>query len=379
MYIPAWPSLDPACFVRSDEEQRFPFPLSSVDSEYFYVARNGIYHLFRGLGLDKGAKVLVPDYHHGNEIYAMRAAGAQLYYYPVTRDLTLDLNAVSDLCKSKPLALYVTHFIGWPQPMAELKAFCRERNMLLIEDCALSLLSSIGDHALGTFGDYSVFCLYKTLPVPNGGVLVRNNGADDRIGGWDLKRCSNLSVAARSVELMSQWFRMRYETTGRVLFAVKRAAGRTLNIARVQRTPVGNTGFDTSSANIAMSPVSRLLLRRFKYDVIKEARRRNFHFLEERLRGLALMLPRKLEDGVCPLFFPLLVQDKQRASRLLWEKGIDTVEFWNEGDPEARKAGTDAEFLRKHVLEVPIHQDLSLRQLEYVAEQIKKLAIVLSP
>jgi hypothetical protein len=79
------------------------------------------------------------------------------------------------------------------------------------------------------------------------------------------------------------------------------------------------------------------------------------------------------------LFFPLLVQDKQRASRLLWEKGVDTVEFWNEGDPEARKAGTDAEFLRKHVLEVPIHQDLSLRQLEYVAEQIKKLAIVLPP
>src|SRR5262245_23006189 len=106
MYIPAWPSLSPRYFLRRDSTTPPPFPLSSSSASYFYVARNGIYHLFRQLGFGPRDKVLVPDYHHGNEIYAIRAAGAALTYYPVQRDLILDLGAVSRLCKTGPRALY---------------------------------------------------------------------------------------------------------------------------------------------------------------------------------------------------------------------------------------------------------------------------------
>jgi len=377
MYIPAWPSLNPAHFVQPEEHAKAPFPLNITGNNYFYVARNGIYHLFRSLGFDKGGTVLVPDYHHGNEIYAIRAAGARLRYYPVRKNLDVDLNVVADLCKQKPRVLYVTHFVGWPQPMAELQALCRDKGILLIEDCALSFLSDSGGQPLGTFGDYSVFCLYKTLPLPNGGVLVRNNN-DASLDDLKLRTCSSLSVAARSVELMLQWLRMRYETAGRTLFALKRAAGQLLKAAQVERAPVGDTGFDVSAANLAMSPLCHLLLRRFKYDAIKETRRRNFLFIEDRLRGRAALLPRKLDEGVCPLFFPLLVTDKEKASRALWSHGIESVEFWNHGDPEARREGYPAQFLREHVLEIPIHQDVATRQLEFMADQILQPGICMS-
>ncbi|MBI4474031.1 MAG: aminotransferase class V-fold PLP-dependent enzyme [Acidobacteria bacterium] len=373
MYIPAWPSLNPAYFIKPEEDSDLPFPLNGIDNKYFYVARNGIYHLFRALGFDKGHTVLVPDYHHGNEIYAMRAAGARLRYYPVRKNLDLDLNVVSEFCKEKPRALYVTHFVGWPQPMRELQSLCREKGILLIEDCALSFLSDAAGQPLGTFGDYSVFCLYKTLPLPNGGVLVRNNQASDQLADLNLSTCSTASVAARSLELMLQWLRMRYESAGRVLFTVKRAVGQVLKTAQVERSPVGNTGFDVSAVNLAMSPLCHLLLRRFDYGAIKETRRRNFRLLEERLRGRAALLPRTLDDGVCPLFFPLLVSDKENAARALWSRGIETVEFWNHGDPEARREGNSAQFLRKHVLEVPIHQDVTSAQLEYMATEIGRL------
>ena len=58
--------------------------------------------------------------------------------------------------------------------MPALADLCRRRNMLLVEDCALALLSADGSQPLGTFGDWAVFCLYKTLPLPNGAVLVQN-------------------------------------------------------------------------------------------------------------------------------------------------------------------------------------------------------------
>ena len=75
-----------------------------------------------------------------------------------------------------PDLLYVIHYVGWPQPMAELADLCRRRDMLLVEDCALSLLSETPTAARSAaFGDWSVFCLYKTLPLPNGALLVQND------------------------------------------------------------------------------------------------------------------------------------------------------------------------------------------------------------
>ena len=58
--------------------------------------------------------------------------------------------------------------------MAALAELCRRRNMRLVEDCALALLSADGSLPLGTAGDWAVFCLYKTLPLPNGALLVQN-------------------------------------------------------------------------------------------------------------------------------------------------------------------------------------------------------------
>ena len=370
MYIPAWPSLSPICLVQPNRRATLPFPLTGVKSTYFYVARNGIYHLFRNLGLKASDVVLVPDYHHGNEIYAIRAAGATLRYYTIQEDLTLDLEEVLRFCRERPKVLYITHFIGFPQPMDEIRAICREYNVMLIEDCALSFMSTHRGKPLGAFGDYSVFCLYKTLPLPNGGVLVQNDSSPQDVGEIRLDDCNKVSVAARSVELMLQWLRMRNEKCGELLFALKRRAGRGLSAASVERTPVGDTGFNIQAANIAMSRLSHRLLPRFHYDRIRQIRQRNFQFLQDRLQGVARLLPIAINQDVCPLFFPLLVKDKPAAAATLLRHGVQTVQFWNEGDPQARRQGSAAEFLRRHVLEVPIHQDATVDRLDQAAKVI---------
>ena len=109
----------------------------------------------------------------------MRAAGATLRYYPIRRDMTLDPDDVERCCRAHNAGLlYVIHYAGWPQPMTELVDLCRRRGMLLVEDCALALLSEADGRPLGGFGDWSVFCLYKTLPLPHGGLLIRDVAGD---------------------------------------------------------------------------------------------------------------------------------------------------------------------------------------------------------
>jgi dTDP-4-amino-4,6-dideoxygalactose transaminase len=322
--------------------------------------------------------VLVPDYHHGNEIFALKAAGAQLRYYPIKKNLDVDFDAIAALCEEepKPVALYVTHYMGWPQPIDEIRALCKRRNLILIEDCALSFLSEFKGRPLGTFGDYAVFCLYKTVPVPNGGVLVANNSAQP--DATVLPPCSAVSVTGPSVDLVLRWVRSRNEIIGRTLLAAKRAIGRTLTGANVRRVPIGDTGFDISTVNVGMSPICRRLLGRFGYEDIREKRRRNFKIVEDRLRGKVVLLDKSLDEGVCPLFFPLLVKDKQSAARALAKYGIEVVEFWNSGDPQSNRPGSPAEFLRRHLLELPIHQDVTPDAVEYSVNQILELGIGLA-
>src|SRR5437879_1432817 len=77
-------------------------------------------------------------------------------------------------CKLTPevAALYVIHYAGFSQDMEAARQLADSAGLPLVEDCALALLSRNGDKPLGSYGDLSIFCLYKTLPVPNGGALL---------------------------------------------------------------------------------------------------------------------------------------------------------------------------------------------------------------
>src|SRR5207247_2296443 len=140
---------------------------------------------------------LVPSYHHGNEVRAIRAAGAAMCFYPVGRDLAPDMAALERMATPATRVLFLIHYIGFPQKVEAIARFCRERGIILVEDCALAFLSRAGEQSLGTFGDYSIFCLYKTLPLPNGGVLVANGRPLDGVPRLSRRECSLASVVGR--------------------------------------------------------------------------------------------------------------------------------------------------------------------------------------
>ena len=376
MYVSTWQGLDPTLFFRPGSTAELPFPLNAPHRVFFYRARNAIYHLLRSLRFAPGETVLVPAYHHGNEVRAIRAAGVSVRFYPITRTLEPDLDALRKMCRPDARALFVIHYLGWPQPIKELTALCREHGLMLIEDCALALFSETAGRPLGSFGDYAIYCLYKTLPVPHGGLLIQNARVLTELAGLKLEPCDFASVAGRNAELMLEWLRSRVNGVGGTLAGLKRTAGRTLSALGVRRLPVGESGFDLDSVNTGMSPWSSRLLRRFEYGVIPRKRREHFLFLHRKLAGRATLLEKDLLEGVCPLFFPLLVPDKRAAAEALWRRGIGAVEFWNQGDPEAeRGAFPQVQFLRKHLLELPIHQDLTPAHLDYMAQQVLDLKL----
>ena len=380
-FVPTYQGLSATDFIRAAVKEADCFPFNVPHRLPFYRARNAIYHLFRALiETNPGLTVLAPDYNSGNEILAMRAAGAILRYCPVRRDLTLDPDEVERHCREhNPDLLYVIHYAGWPQPMAELVDLCRRRGMLLVEDCALSLLSEADGRSLGTFGDWSVFCLYKTLPLPNGALLIQNGPRLESLERLTLRDAGSASVAGRAAELLVQRIRGRANGVGAALQAVKRGLGRAAGALAVRRANVGDIGFNIDEVDLAMSPLSGRLLERFDYHVIRQRRVENYRRLAALLRPDVVQAFPSVPHGVCPLFFPVVVPDKHAAARQLLARGVDALEFWNDSsEPGGHEMGPDAQFLRRHVLELPIHQDLTPRHIDHIARQVNRLQIAMA-
>jgi dTDP-4-amino-4,6-dideoxygalactose transaminase len=378
MYVASWPGLT-FRNVGSAATDRLPYPLTAPRQHAFCVARSGIYHLFRALNLTPADSVLVPDYYSGNEVGAMAATGASLVHYPILRNFEPDLQALTQLIQNRrPRVVYVIHYLGWPQPMREITALCRRFNCILVEDCALAMLSAWEDHPLGTLGDYSVFCLYKSLPVPNGGLLVQNTPGLPSLAGVQMEPCPWMGTVGRSAELALESLRSRSNLFGKVLFGIKQAGGRVLRSARMRHVPVGDIGWNIGNVNVGMSPVSNAVMARLDYDEIRRRRRENFLLMAQELRGTVPVVRDDLEDGVCPLFFPILVKNKSAAVMNLKRQGIGAVDFWNDRQDNPH-IGPVARHLREHLMELPIHQDVSAAQVQHIAALVRRMRLEPAP
>ncbi|MEX0900019.1 MAG: DegT/DnrJ/EryC1/StrS family aminotransferase [Gammaproteobacteria bacterium] len=373
-FVPGWPTLPPQSLLRGAAAAP-AFPFNAPRIRWIYRATNAIYHLFTALPLRADDVVLVPDYHSGNEVWAMRAAGANLVFYPIGRDRRPDMDALKRLFREhKPRVLYSIHYLGWPQPLAELQTLCADGNTLLIEDCALSMFGHYEGRPLGSIGDYSIYCLYKTFAAPNGGLLVENGEPLPALDSLRFRACGALSTAGRTAELVVEWARSLAPTAGAALQRAKHRVGRALTSLRVERELIGNIGFDAAAVDLAISPLSQRLARGIDAKAIRRRRRENFSYLRANLPARVAVLADDIGEDACPLFLPLRVHDKEGLSTALNERGITALEFWNYGDAEARRyEGEDSRYMRQHVLGLPIHQQVTRAQLDYMADSMSDL------
>ncbi|HZZ86514.1 MAG TPA: DegT/DnrJ/EryC1/StrS family aminotransferase [Anaeromyxobacteraceae bacterium] len=369
-FLPCLPTLWPEMLLPRRRAAAPPFPFTAGRSHGYYFARNAIYHGARLLGLG-GAEVLVPAYHHGVEVEALEAAGCRPEFVRVNARMELDLEDLEARVGPRTRAVYVIHYAGFPQPMREIAAIARRAGLPVIEDCALALFSAEGAVPLGVRGDLSVFCLYKTIPVPNGGLLVVNGEvAAEPPPTQAPPLASTLSHAGGALAANAAY---RLGDAGQALRAAGRRAARLVRAAGVRHVPTGTMSFDEEMVDLGMSRLSARIAEGLDHREIVAARRRNYGLMLARLEGLAPSVHGELAPGVCPLFYPLLCEDKDRVKRRLAARGVETVDFWRSGHPACPlERFPEVAMLRRRVLELPLHQDLSPADVSYLCDAVEE-------
>jgi dTDP-4-amino-4,6-dideoxygalactose transaminase len=369
MFVPSQPTLWPHMLWAPARPAHFP-PFAAANVRHAYFARNAVW-LAAKLHRLEGREVLVPAYHHGVEVEALVAAGVRPRFYRVGANWDVDVEDIARKVGPETGAIYLTHFAGFPGPTDALRRMADERGIPLFEDCALSLLSSDGTRPLGSTGDVGIFCLYKTLPVPHGGALVLNRDTSRALP--ELEPPPAASTSSHLLSLLLLNLEMRGGGAGRALRTAIRALGHAaVDAAQIERVATGTQHFELDDVELGMAPVALRLALAQDLDGIVERRRRNFFQLLGRLRDVGQPMFHELPAGICPLFFPIRVQDKSGVLARLRTAGIDAVDFWSDFHPSCAAADfPEVAALRREIVEIPCHQDLEPDTVSRVAEEVR--------
>lgn len=137
----------------------------------------------------RGKDVVVPANTFWASAAAAKLAGAKVIYADCNRDdLCLSLTDLKKKVTPETRAVCVVHIGGHIAfEIEEIAAFCRERNIALIEDCAHAHGASWKDETPGSWGLGGAYSFYatKTMPLGDGGMVVsRDENFLDWVRHW---------------------------------------------------------------------------------------------------------------------------------------------------------------------------------------------------
>jgi len=158
----------------------FSLPVYLVNS-----GRSAIYLILKAAGIGTGDEVLIQAYTCNAVPNPIIWTGAKPIYADIDKNtLNFDLNDLQKHITNKTRAIIVQHTFGRPGPIDEVLKIVKEKNLLLIEDCAHCLGASHKGQKLGTFGDAAIlsFARGKVISSISGGaIIVKNEKLNDKI------------------------------------------------------------------------------------------------------------------------------------------------------------------------------------------------------
>jgi perosamine synthetase len=368
-FVTSYQTLGPGSGWRYNRAADLPYPLSHPRTRCYYLGRNAVYHGAKALGLGAGDEVVFPAWHSGTESAPLAHLGCKLRFYEVRRDLSIDLAEIESLITSATRAIYAIHFVGFQAPIAELRELADQHRVALIEDAALAFLGRLDDRPLGTWGDVSIFCLYKSLPTAAGGILAVNR--DDVPLPVDGLPCSRYSELNLTIKRVLEHAEMHWGLPGYALRRLAQGFGRRGAAAAGLRVKSPDALlFEPELLDHRIGWWTERIIGWLDYDRIYRKRRANYQWLARELAGTGVRLLRpELPEGAVPLFLPVWAEDKFGTVERLQAEGLDAVPVWGiHHDHLPHGEFPQTEFLTRHAIEMPVHHTLAPRHLARIRD-----------
>lgn len=359
-HLSIWPTLPPSVYLRS-RSKWFPFPLNQKDCRIYSLARHAIWNACHSLGLKANDIVLVPAYHHGSEIEALLRANLKICYYELNDSLEPDEANLEHLINDKVRAFYLIHYLGFPQKALFWRSWCDKRQLLLIEDAAQAFLATDNGLPIGSFGHMSVFCLYKTYGLPDGGAVMSVKPPP----------VPSFAIKTKVWSLFKLHFYWVVEKFGLIGLAFLKIQPFLIWLKKKKKET--KSEFDLGNPHTPPSNLTTLLLPKIFSEQTAHIRRENYRYLLKHLGGLVPAPFAILPEGACPFAFPVQVDNAKLFLERLHKYGVAGILFWLYPHPSLPVQNfPKSEAFREHVIALPVHQELNFVELRQIVKAVAK-------
>ena len=319
-----------------------------------FMARDALSLAALYLNLTRKDVVLLPAY-LCKEVLRPFAGRSQVLFYDIGDDLSADPDVIRrQLDRERVRLLLTINYFGFLQPWREeIGALCRERDVVLLEDCAHSLLTT----GSGDTGDLSVVSYRKLLPVFDGGGLRIRKAAPGFVVPYHPRIYSNMLSLLATVKALTHF---RSDALSRAGVADRRAAP-------VEGRPPVKPGKVLplswfASNGTANAPVA---------DIV-ERRRRDYEFWQGLLEGAPSVKPLMpdIDAGVCPLGFPVTAKHRDALKAGLEKAGVPVTVHWRLPGGLSEECSNSLR-LSQHMLTLPVYPLLTAGARKRAAEALR--------
>lgn len=117
-------------------------------------------------------------------------------YVDINDSYNFSLEELQKKVTKKTVAVVIQHTFGiFSEDIKKIAQFCKEKNLILIEDCAHSLGAKYQNQFLGSFGDFSFFSLgrSKVISSISGGMIAGNSKQFEDVLNKELEQVNEMS------------------------------------------------------------------------------------------------------------------------------------------------------------------------------------------
>lgn len=117
----------------------------------------------RAAAIGAGDEVILPSFTFVATAEAVSYVGARPVFADIdARTFCIDPRAIERALTPRTRAVIAVHLYGQCAAMAEIAQICRDRKLVLVEDCAQALGADEGGRRAGSWGDFGCFSFYPT-------------------------------------------------------------------------------------------------------------------------------------------------------------------------------------------------------------------------
>ena len=147
--------------------------------------RLGAYLAVKASLSNKKNKIILSPFTIFDVVNMVISAGAKPVFCDVEKkSITINMSNIIKMYDENVAAILITHTHVMNEDIEKIITFCKEKNIFLIEDCAISFGTKFNNKFIGTLGDISFFSfgIFKFISSLNGGmVMTKNNELYEKI------------------------------------------------------------------------------------------------------------------------------------------------------------------------------------------------------